>query len=87
MILLSGLFGATSGAFMSTVTNNLPTGPVIVLVATALFIISIIFAPKRGLLMKGMNLTKLRTIIFRTTSRLDGRRSFSIKSYCNWFFI
>lgn len=55
MTVLSGIFGALSGlagTYISASGNNLPTGPLIVLCATAFFIISLIFAPRRGLLSK-----------------------------------
>ncbi|MBS4201544.1 metal ABC transporter permease [Bacillus sp. FJAT-49732] len=55
MVFLSGLFGALSGfagTFISASGNNLPTGPIIVLSATVFFVISIIFAPRRGILSK-----------------------------------
>ncbi len=53
MVVISGVFGAVSGllgTLISTTNSHLPTGPLCVLVATGLFIISVIFAPKRGLL-------------------------------------
>lgn len=53
MLLLSGLFGAVSGvtgAVLSASTANLPTGPVIVVVASLLLLASLFFAPRRGLL-------------------------------------
>jgi manganese/zinc/iron transport system permease protein len=55
MVCLSGAFGAVSGfvgTFISTQGANLPTGPLSVLCATALFLISVVFAPRRGLLAK-----------------------------------
>ena len=55
MIALSGAFGATAGitgAVVSSLSARLPTGPVIVLCASALVMISLIFAPNRGLLWK-----------------------------------
>lgn len=55
MVILSGLFGAFSGAvgtWMSASVSNLPTGPVTVLAATLLFCISILFGPQRGLIAK-----------------------------------
>ncbi|MFC4766611.1 metal ABC transporter permease [Effusibacillus consociatus] len=55
MILIAGAFGAISGvlgSLISTLITNMPTGPVIVLTATALFLLSLLFAPRRGLLMK-----------------------------------
>ncbi|WHY85605.1 metal ABC transporter permease [Neobacillus novalis] len=59
MVILSGLFGAFSGfagTLVSSMVNNLPTGPLIVLSATVLFIISVLVAPNRGVLAK----TRLR---------------------------
>lgn len=55
MVLLSGLFGTISGALgtlISSLASNLPTGPLSVLSATALFVFSVLFAPKRGVLAK-----------------------------------
>ena len=52
MIALAGLFGAiagVSGAVISSSTSNLPTGPTIVLCVSALVIVSLLFAPNRGL--------------------------------------
>ncbi|ARU63505.1 manganese ABC transporter permease [Tumebacillus avium] len=64
MMLLAGGFGALAGAigtFVSAMAANLPTGPVIVLSGTSLFLLSLLFAPRRGLLAKGLRLLKLRT--------------------------
>ncbi|MEI7025443.1 metal ABC transporter permease [Paenibacillus sp. y28] len=55
MVILAGLFGAVSGVlgtFVSVSAHNLPTGPLCVLAATGLFLISVVFAPRRGLLGK-----------------------------------
>ncbi|WP_313800535.1 iron chelate uptake ABC transporter family permease subunit [Cytobacillus sp.] len=55
MIVISGIFGAVSGmsgTFLSTLGQGLPTGPFIVVTATALFLISMLFAPERGLVTK-----------------------------------
>lgn len=55
MVILSGLFGALSGfigTLISTQGANLPTGPLTVLCATAIFGVSVVFAPRRGLLSK-----------------------------------
>ena len=52
MIVLSAFFGALSsviGIYFSYV-YNLPSGPVIALAATAIFLIALIFSPKQGLL-------------------------------------
>ncbi|MEM1096729.1 MAG: metal ABC transporter permease [Bacteroidota bacterium] len=53
MVVLSMLFGATAGimgAFISSTTPNLPTGPTIVLCATAFVALSMTLAPNRGLI-------------------------------------
>ncbi|HQZ90705.1 MAG TPA: iron chelate uptake ABC transporter family permease subunit [Thermomicrobiales bacterium] len=52
MVLLSGVFGAMAGvigAMISVTARRVPTGPMIVLCATALVIVSLLFAPERGL--------------------------------------
>ena len=52
MVLLSGVFGAVAGvggAVLSSAAARLPTGPVIVVCISALALISLLFAPRRGL--------------------------------------
>lgn len=52
MVLLSAAFGAIAGAggaLLSTSASGLPTGPVIVLTATAVVGVSLVLAPRRGL--------------------------------------
>jgi manganese/zinc/iron transport system permease protein len=52
MVLLSGTFGATagvSGALISVTARRIPTGPMIVLCATAIVVVSLLFAPERGI--------------------------------------
>ena len=53
MILLSALFGALAGvvgALLSSSIQRLPTGPTIVLCISTIVLISLFFAPRRGLL-------------------------------------
>ncbi len=53
MVALSAAFGAASGllgALISASELRVPTGPVVVLIATAIFLISILFAPGRGVI-------------------------------------
>lgn len=53
MVVLAALFGAVSGAtgsIISAIQPHMPTGPVIVLVATGIFLFSLLCAPKRGVL-------------------------------------
>lgn len=63
MIVLAALFGAVSsiiGLYYSFV-YNLPSGAVIVLVATAIFLLAFFFSPKQGLLWRSIR-KKKRTI-------------------------
>ncbi|WP_289891556.1 metal ABC transporter permease [Virgibacillus pantothenticus] len=56
MTIIAGIFGAisgVSGAVLSTVFNNLPTGPIIVLSASVIFLFSLFFGSKKGLVFKG----------------------------------
>jgi len=53
MVALAALFGAVSGvggAVISSSTARIPTGPTIVLCASAIVMVSLLFAPNRGLL-------------------------------------
>lgn len=51
MIVLAALFGALSGvtgAVLSSLDARVPTGPLVVLLATAIVLVSLAFAPRRG---------------------------------------
>lgn len=53
VLLLGGLFGALSGilgTLISSSTRQLPTGPVIVIVASLILLFSLLFAPQRGVI-------------------------------------
>jgi manganese/zinc/iron transport system permease protein len=53
MLVLAGLFGMAAGvigAGLTIVYVRVPTGPAIILVAAALFTLSLVLAPRRGLL-------------------------------------
>lgn len=53
MLAIAGLVGGVSGyvgAALSAAAPNLPTGPIIVLVSFGLFLLSMLFAPNRGIL-------------------------------------
>lgn len=68
MVAIAGLFGGLSGAggtLMSTAAPKLPTGPLTVLSATALFLVSLAFAPRRGLVAKLLRFLRLRRRIAR----------------------
>lgn len=68
MVALSGAFGGVSGiagTIVSAMGPRLPTGPLIVLAATGIFVISLLAAPRRGLVAKGLRFFRLRTKIAR----------------------
>lgn len=53
MVILAAAFGAVSGisgSLISASVSRMPTGPVIVLSVIGLFVVSILFAPRRGVL-------------------------------------
>lgn len=63
MVPLSGLFGALSGVLGTLASQagpRMPTGPLIVLAATAIFAVSLLFAPRRGLLARLIRHLRLR---------------------------
>lgn len=63
MVGLSGLFGALSGlggTLFSLAGARMPTGPLVVLTATGLFLLSLLFAPRRGLVAKLLRFLQLR---------------------------
>ena len=62
-VALSGLFGGVSGyvgAAVSATAPDLPTGPIIVLIAFALFAASLLFAPARGVLASLLRFLRFR---------------------------
>lgn len=68
MVVLAGIFGALSGmvgTVISSTVSNLPTGPVTVLSATAIFTISFLFAPAKGLVFKWIRQARHRYDIKR----------------------
>lgn len=68
MVIISGSIGAISGmvgTLLSTFANGMPTGPLIIVAATLIFLISLIFSPKRGLVTKALRYYKLRKITAR----------------------
>jgi manganese/zinc/iron transport system permease protein len=68
MTVTSALIGAASallGAAMSALAPNLPSGAMIVLVATAVFLVSMFFAPARGLLARAVRRRQLENKVQR----------------------
>ncbi|MGN1402075.1 MAG: metal ABC transporter permease [Bacillus sp. (in: firmicutes)] len=55
MVIISGAFGGLSGVvgtILSSFGSNMPTGPLIVLSATGIFLLSFLFAPAKGIIAK-----------------------------------
>jgi manganese/zinc/iron transport system permease protein len=63
MVILAAIFGAVSGitgSLISATGRGLATGPLIVICASFLVFISLLFAPERGLLWEAMNFQRNR---------------------------
>ena len=63
MVWLAALFGALSGflgAYISFLAPRWPTGPWVVVVVSAIFAISILFSPSRGVLARALRHTRQR---------------------------
>ncbi len=66
MVMLSALIGAASGAggaLVSATTRGLATGPVVVLIATAAVLVSLMLAPGRGLVWQALAARRARAQI------------------------
>lgn len=82
MVLLSTFFGGASGAlgtFLSSLAPRIPTGPVMVLVATGFFVLSAVFAPQRGVLarwrrLRGNARRESRQHVLRACVELEEKR-------------
>ena len=55
-----GVFSGVTGAVLSSVIPHLPTGPTIVLVLSTVVVLSLVFAPGRGLLWRWIRLGRLQ---------------------------
>lgn len=74
MCWLSALFGGLAGvvgAVLSSTTERLPTGPTIVLSASVIVVLSMAFAPRRGLLWDRVRARRRRKAIRRDTVLAD----------------
>lgn len=71
MTVLAGLFGAASGALgtlLSQLGPRMPTGPLIVLAATLVFLVSMFFAPRRGLVARLIRFLRLKRRVARESA-------------------
>ena len=65
LLILAGVIGAATGAIGVRISSGLPTGPTIVLTGATLFVLSILFAPERGVVAMLWNETRLRIRVAR----------------------
>ncbi|WP_096152852.1 MULTISPECIES: metal ABC transporter permease [Bacillus] len=68
MVIFAGLIGGLSGVIgtlLSTITRGMPTGPLIIVAATIVFIFSLIFGFKKGLLIKFIQHVKVQKQVTR----------------------
>ncbi len=73
MIVTSGFFGAlsgVSGSLISASGSNLPTGPLIVLVATAILLVSLLLGRRRGFLWSWLRNRRNRREVLRRAASL-----------------
>ncbi|PID92879.1 MAG: zinc transporter [Bacteroidetes bacterium] len=73
MVLLSACFGGLSGflgTLVSSLSNHIATGPVIVLICVSFTLISFVFAPERGFLAKYRLRKQQRRLLLHKMNRL-----------------
>ncbi|HJA91165.1 MAG TPA: metal ABC transporter permease [Candidatus Jeotgalibaca merdavium] len=71
---LAGIFGFLSGligSFISSIGARIPTGPTIVLVASLFVLVSLLVAPKRGLLARFFNQRKQKNKLLEAAKALE----------------
>lgn len=64
MVILAAFFGALAsviGLYISFL-HNMPSGPIIALVATGIFILAFLFAPKQGFIWRMLKMSRRRTV-------------------------
>ena len=76
MVILSGVFGASAsiiGSLLSVVAGDYPTGPVIVLVLSAIVVVSLLFAPRRSLVLREIRMRQQRRALMRELAAEQAR--------------
>jgi manganese/zinc/iron transport system permease protein len=76
MVPLAGVFGAAAGvggAVASSSVERLPTGPTIVIVLTGLVVVSILFAPLRGVVWEWAGQQRRRRLVLADATLRDLR--------------
>jgi manganese/zinc/iron transport system permease protein len=74
MVVLAALFGAlagVSGATLSSTQTHLPTGPTIVVCISAIVLVSLLFAPNRGLVWTWFARRRKREALMRAMAAAD----------------
>ena len=68
MVALSAVIGGVGsgvGAYLSIVLGKVPTGPLIVLTLFAIFLVSLLFAPRRSIITRAVSRARARTHLKR----------------------
>lgn len=68
MVVLSGTFGALGsgiGAYLSIAIDRVPTGPLIVLALFGIFVVSLLFAPRRSIVTRAVRRAQARRALKR----------------------
>ncbi|KAB1641371.1 metal ABC transporter permease [Gulosibacter chungangensis] len=66
MVALSAIFGAAGsgiGAYLSIAFGNIPTGPLIVLTLFAIFVVSLLFSPRRSIITRVLSRRRARATL------------------------
>ena len=74
MCILAGLFGMVSaigGTIWSTTVQKLPTGPAIIVILSAIVLLSLIFAPNRGILWQYRKNKQSKRALLSETARIS----------------
>jgi manganese/zinc/iron transport system permease protein len=65
LLILAGAIGVVTGTTGIRIAHDLPAGPSIVLTGATLFVLSLLFAPERGIVARLWNETRLRLRVAR----------------------
>lgn len=72
MVVLSAAIGAVGsglGAYLSVALGSIPTGPLIVLTLFAIFVFSLVFSPRRSIVMRAIGRSRARAELKRDLDR------------------
>lgn len=92
VLLLASIFGAFSGllgTITSSLIENMPTGPTIVMYASIIVIISLLFSPKRGIIWKSIKKAQYKKdykadmMLISYITHINNSLNFSLKDFKN----